>query len=252
MIIVFSGCGNSLDVATRLGNTLGDSNIMHLKGDALKLNSIDATSERRIIWACPVYSWGLPPIFVDFINRISIEGGEKCDHYLVATCGDDAGLTHRQWRKLMKRKGLNAISSWTVIMPNTYTLMKGFDVDDAEVASRKLEKSVARIARIAEGIESRRKVDNVVRGKFAWVKSRIIYPWFKRFAMSPKPYHSTDGCTGCGKCSRECPLGNISMTDNRPAWGKNCAMCLRCYHICPTHSVAYGNSTATKHQYLNR
>ncbi|MDE6135501.1 MAG: EFR1 family ferrodoxin, partial [Muribaculaceae bacterium] len=69
------------------------------------------------------------------------------------------------------------------------------------------------------------------------------------FGMSPRPFRSNEGCIGCGKCAQACPMQNIRMTDSRPGWSKTCAMCLRCYHICPRRAVAYGSSTDGKGQW---
>ena len=93
--------------------------------------------------------------------------------------------------------------------------------------------------------------DILIRGSWPWVKSYVIYPWFVRHAMLPRPFHHTGACTGCGGCARSCPLGNIAMQPGgTPHWGNRCAMCLRCYHSCPRNAVAYGKATAGKGRYM--
>ena len=39
------------------------------------------------------------------------------------------------------------------------------------------------------------------------------------------------------------------MKGGRPAWSDRCALCLRCYHICPHRAVQYGRATAAKSRY---
>lgn len=243
MIAVFSGTGNSLYAATLLSSRLGDKVVNYSPEEALP-----HPSDGRIVWVFPVYSWGVPPVVEKWIERTMCT---HLDHYCVMTCGDDAGLTARQWRRLIERRGGRACSAFSVIMPNVYVLMKGFDVDSEEVARLKLSRVPARIEDIAEHISAGEEgIEDVVRGSFAWIKSKVIYPWFKRYAMSPKPFHPTEACTGCGSCARHCPLHNIRMVDKRPQWGERCAMCLRCYHQCGSHAVAYGKVTAKKGRYL--
>lgn len=254
MIIYFTGTGNSRDIATRLAEALADNDIVELSGRVLRDKELKAAQPcRAVVWVFPVYSWGVPPVVADFIKDVRLTGTLAAAHHLVATCGDDAGLTARQWRRLIRRRGWTPASASTVIMPNTYTLMKGFDVDPDELADEKLMASRPRVAQIARRIKDNAVDDDVIKGRFAWFKSNIIYPWFKRFAMSPKPFHATDSCTGCGLCARRCPLGNITMNDDRrPCWGNDCALCLRCYHTCHTAAVQYGKATRGKGRFLNK
>lgn len=251
MIIYFSGTGNSAFAARHLSMLLEDPCVIHLQGPTLLDANVGQNAADRIVWVCPVYSWGLPPVVVSFIKRINITGAESVPHHLILTCGDDIGNAHRQWRRLIRIRNWNDVSTWSLTMPNTYTLMKGFDVDPTSVEKAKLDAAPDRLEEIARCIRSNVSTDNVIRGKWAWIKSSLIYPWFKRFAMSPRPFHHTDGCTGCGLCWRQCPMNNIHPDDNRrPQWGNRCALCLRCYHICPSGAVQYGRATKGKGRYL--
>lgn len=256
MIICFTGTGNSLAVARELRKHIGDE-IFVMRGEAAAAPGnlpelCLPEGDSRVVWVFPVYSWGVPPVVVRFIREIKVnERFARALHHMVVTCGDDIGMTDRVFRKLIGARGWKAApEAYSVIMPNTYTLMKGFDVDSPELASAKLASMPAAVAEIASAITGRKCSLRLVRGAFPRLKTAVVYPWFKRFAMSPEPFHSTDGCTVCGLCARECPLDNITMTKDGPEWGANCAMCLRCYHICPRHSVAYGKTTNGKGQYI--
>ena len=247
MIFYFSGTGNTWQVAMQLARLLEEEAL-----DITRCGDSVAASGKRIVWCFPTYSWGVPPVMVDFIRRVNIEGGASLPHYMVTTCGDDIGKADRQWRQLMQRKGWEGRAAFSVIMPNTYVLMKGFDTDTRELETPKLSAAPAQVSAIAQAIEGGQSADSVVRGKFASFKTSVIYPWFVRFDMSPKPFHATGACISCGLCAAHCPKGNIEMdADGHPRWGDDCALCLRCYHICPRHAVAYGKATTTKGQYLN-
>lgn len=210
---------------------------------------IEPAAGEPVVWVFPVYSWGVPPVVVNFIKNCRLRCGVDTLHHVVMSCGDDAGLTCRQWRGLMRSRGWNDRSATTVIMPNTYVLMKGFDTDKPALATEKLLKSRGVIERACERIRSGLGDEEIIKGRFAWIKSHIIYPWFTRHAMSPEPFHALDSCTGCGKCSRDCPMDNITMTADGPRWGSRCALCLRCYHRCRSGAVAYGRATLGKHRY---
>lgn len=245
MIVCFSGTGNSLAVANGLSAQLGDG-ILQLTGATPTL--IQPGGDERIIWVMPVHSWGMPRFVKKFMRKAEVEGSGATEHFLVVTCGDDTGLIDRQWRGILARKGWRPMSAHSVVMPNTYVLLPGFDVDSPEVARSKMEAMPERVRKIARAIRVRSKVNDLARGSFPWFKTRIIYPLFMRFLTSPKPFHATADCVGCGACSRSCPLENITMDSGKPGWGKFCTLCLGCYHRCPHHAVAYGHRTDRRGQ----
>jgi len=269
MILWFSGTGNSRFAAERLAAHLQEQ-MMELTPQLLS-KPVKPGNTSRIIWVFPVYSWGVPPYIRTVIKNILIDGiTTEITHHLVVTCGDDTGLTAGMWRKDIKKRGWKCGSAFSIQMPNNYVCMKGFDVDPSKLEKEKLQDAPVRIAEVATAILDSEKsgiyVSDMVKGSFALFKSKVIYPWFVRYAMSPKPFHYTDACISCGKCAAICPLDNIIMTTGStasgnnnilprprryPQWGDNCAGCLACYHVCPKHAVEYGNKTIGKGQYLN-
>lgn len=255
MIIYFSGTGNTAMAARLLGKQLGDEDIrkmdakMLLHPETCILKCPGKGTGERIIWAFPTYSWGIPPVVVNYMVNVSADESVKnARHYMLTTCGDDIGYADRQWRKLMGAKGWNAAGAFAVQMPNTYVCMKGFDVDSPELENEKLSEAPKAIEKIAKAIRDGGE-DILIRKSFSWIKTHLIYPGFCKHAMSPKPFHFTDACISCGKCAASCPMENIGMKDGHPEWHDRCAMCLRCYHICPVHAVEYGKATKGKGQY---
>lgn len=248
MILWFSGTGNSYIVARMLSKALGDT--IH-RMDLSNASAINLATAKRIIWVMPVHSWGMPKAVVKYIQQVQIEGGESAEHYLVATCGDDAGLTAERWRKELRRRGWKAKSAFTVEMPNTYVLLPGFDTDSDDVAHNKLKKSIARIDEIVDAIKHSTTNDSIVKGQFAWFKTYVIYPLFMHFMMSPKPFYATKRCIGCGLCEKVCPLKNIHLDakTKKPHWDMDCTQCLGCYHVCPRNAVKYGKATNGKGQW---
>lgn len=249
MIFCFSGNGNTRFVAKHLADILGQE-VIDLHGKLLTDDNVDIKipTGKDVIWTFPVYSWGIPPVVRDFISHANLIMNPGTFHHMVATMGDDSGLTDLMWRKLIDSRGWKSASAQGVIMPNTYVLMKGFDVDKPEIAEAKINKALASLPSIAETIRSRRCVTDIHRGSFAWIKSRVIYPGFVKHSMTPAKFHAHD-CIACGKCVQTCPMDNITLTDGTPTWGDSCAMCLGCYNVCPRHAIEYGSATLRKGQH---
>lgn len=230
MIHCFSGMGNSAAVATRLELMLPR----------------DFADD---IWVCPVYSWGIPPVLVRHIETLDLSD-RTC--HLVCTCGDDTGNIDIQWRKLIESRGGEVGSIFSVRMPNTFVCFPFMNVDSREVTEKKLSEAADRVDAIAAKILSGNRETDIRRGWLPGLKSGVIYPQFFRYGMHAEKFHHTVSCTGCGRCINLCPQKNIARgADGLPEWGADCAFCLRCYHACNTHSVAYGRITAKKGQYLH-
>lgn len=253
MIYYFTGTGNSREAAQMLGARLQEK--------VSFIPFVDADSENvdgeMIGLVFPVYSWGVPPLVIDFIDRLGEQFWTDVRHrripvWVVMTCGDEVALAPEMIAKSLERHGIEPQSVWSVTMPNDYVLLPGFDVDPKILEKEKLAAAPRRIEEIAAAIKAGKSGVDVVRGSMAWLKTRLVYPLFKRWGIFPKKWHATDACIGCGICVERCPLANITLDFHRhPHWGSDCCSCLACYHSCPRHAVQYGTSTRKKGQYYH-
>lgn len=251
MIYYFSGTGNSKFVASSLGKLLNQE-IKFIPEVEVEEENPDENGYGLIF---PVYSWGIPPIVKEFVDNFSEGFWERLNVlqskvWCIAVCGDEIGLTADMLIKLFKGK-TKIESIWSVIMPNNYVLLPGFDVDPKQLENEKLAAIPNRLLKIADGIMSGIKTIDVIVGKFPYIKSKLIYPLFVKWGIFPSKWHYTESCIGCGKCAKICPLLNIKLNENRhPQWNNHCCSCLACYHICPVHAVEYGKETTKKGQYF--
>lgn len=251
MIYYFSGTGNTRYVAETIANLLGEE----LKFIPYTRAENEIFTESNLYFIFPVYSWGVPPLVLEFIEKLpasfwnSLNIGQYQIHCIM-TCGDEVALAPEMLIKVLQKRSQKLLSVHSVIMPNNYVLLPGFDVDSKSLEKEKLSKVPARIIEIVRSINQNEETIDVVRGNFAYIKTKWIYPLFKRWGINSKKWHYTDNCIGCGKCSRHCPEENIQMKNGHPYWGTRCCSCLACFHICPVHAVEYGKETLKKGQYF--
>lgn len=247
MIYYFSGTGNSLTVARRLADLLGEQ--------MEAMTSANDVADKQIGLVFPVYAWGLPRAVEDFIaQRLTLPSAPDAYTYIVMTCGDDMGYADRVAGKLLLQAGRRLDAAFSVMMPNTYVCLPGFDVDAEQLAARKLSQTMEKLPEIANIIRYRQSATDVWRGPMPWLKTYVIRPLFDRLLITDRYFH-TEGtlCTSCGKCLRACPMGNMQKgEDGRPGWKGRCTGCLACYHACPAHAIRFGRMTDGKGQQWTR
>lgn len=250
MIFFHSGNGNTAYAAHAIAPHLNDKCVYIPHNDPSAME-VEGDS---VGFMFPVYSWGVPPLVVDFVNNLSDEFIESIRElnlpvWIVCTCGDDTGYAPEMLENILKKRGLEVKGMWSVIMPNTYVVLPGFDVDSTTLEIQKITNAKQRLQSIAIAISKGEWQRNVMHGRMAGIKTRLIYPLFVRWGMNPSRWHWTEECVQCGRCAIACPVGNITMRGGHPVWGRKCISCMACYHKCPAHAVAYGSITEGKGQY---
>lgn len=251
MIFYFTGTGNSLWVAEALGKALKEP----LVAIANELKTYPKElihplwAKEKILFVYPVHSWGPAVPMMQFISRLKLLGYEGHSVYSVCTCGDECGYAGSMLQEALRKKRVGLSGHYSVIMPNNYILMPGFDVDTKEVEQRKLQDAPSRISAIVEAIQKEQNVNLYNIGTMPWLKSRVVYPLFANFAVGSNSFRVTDACISCGLCERVCPTGTITLTEGRPVWSNTCVQCVACIHRCPVRAIEYGRGTVKKGRY---
>ena len=248
MIFYFSGTGNSFYVAERL----------HESENRELINIADAVNEKQFKYSVadgekvgivfPVYFWGLPTIVSEFISHLTIENPGKPFIYTVITCGSAIGNAGKMLSKLLKERGLQLDSVFSVKMPDNYVMM--FTLADEKKQNLTLQSAEKEIKKIAEHLKANEKNDFSNRGHFAPL-TPLAYKLYGIYRKTKK-FYATDKCTNCGLCEKICPSKAIEMTSKKPEWVKEkCSHCTACINRCPTKAIQYGNSTEKRERYTN-
>lgn len=258
MIYCFSGTGNSLSVARWIAERMNEQ-VCNIADTQAKAE--DISKENCILFVFPIYAWGIPKVVEDFIKTLPNINTQP-PTFVVFTCGDDMGMADKVLQAQLQRRGWKLNDAFSVIMRETYICLPGFDIDLREIEEKKRAQAKQRALQIADYVIKLCKMpftqrvaafsfhsDKLTRGSMPWIKSYLVRHLFNMFLMSDRRFHvSKQSCIHCEKCSKTCPLHNISIVDNLPRWNGHCTHCLRCYHVCPNHAIEYGFFTKGKGQ----
>ena len=150
MIFYFSGTGNSRWVANALSIALGEPVVSI--AEELKTNKKEIVcplrEDEKVLFVYPVHSWGPAVPVTRFISKLKLTGYDKQPVYSVSTCGDECGYTADRMEKALSKRGITLMAGYSVIMPNNYILLPGFDVDSKEVERQKLLLSLLLSAKV--------------------------------------------------------------------------------------------------------
>lgn len=248
MIYYYSGCGNSRLIAQKLSAELGERLVFIPEAARAGEYCPELEEGESLGFVWPVYCWAPPRLVSEFVSRLQLKRKPSYT-YMVATYGDDAGLSEKIFRKSLRRLGLELDACQGLIMPETYVNFPGMGLDSREVADSKIRAALSRVPQIAASLRSHEHCSDIIVGKNAWLKSRVLKPLFYRFLVTDRYFSASDACTGCGLCARLCPLENIVMGSGRPHWTGSCTTCNACYHNCPSGAISFGRMTKGKGQY---
>jgi ferredoxin len=249
MIFYFSGTGNSLYAAKKIATRQNEC-LVNI-ADCLKAKTLEfKLAENEIAgFIFPTYFFGIPTIVLDFMKKLTLRSSGTNYIFAVCTCGGGSGNLLNDFKKILKKKGVALNAGFEIAMPDNYILMFNL-LTPPEKAEKMLSDAETQIEEINSTVSGRRDV-RPAGGFVPWIQTLISYPMYK-FDRSTKPFHATEGCTGCGICAKICPCGMILLEDRRPVWtsGK-CTQCLACLHRCPVSVIQYGKKTETRGRYVH-
>ncbi len=253
MIFYFSGTGNSLWVAKELAATYNDKLISISEELMIPNNNFtyNISSDEKIFFVFPVHSWGPAILVFRFLKKINLINYQKQSVFLICTCGDNCGYTTKIVERILDKKSILLTKGYSIQMPNNYVLMKGFSTDTKEIETQKLNNAPNSFKKIIEDIQDNKKTDLYTTGTHPFLKSFLVYPLFRKFAIKRNSFYAKNICTACGTCIDICPTKTIFWKDNKLKWNNTCIQCTACINRCPVEAIEYGKVSQGKGRYYH-
>lgn len=231
VIYYFSGTGNSMRAAEVIAEALGQAEIVSMRVDPDEVSAEDA---EVIGFVFPVYHWTMPAPAVRFVERLKINPGA----YIFAVampsfiggiaCEKCAGLIEAKGGRLAYGNLVHCVANYCIVYP---------PFPSPKLMVPRMER---RLRQIAGDIAARKeraypKASWLVRAR----RDKVMTPYLDVQKYADYPFTVSEGCVGCGLCTKVCPCGNIELREGRPEFLHHCAQCMACVVNCPKRAIGY-------------
>ena len=227
-IYYFSGTGNSLDIARKIAVAIEAQT--ELVSIAKQFNEDDIQEDADIVgFVFPVYMGDAPWVVKDFVKKINFSANPYI--FAVATCNGSPRKCLPIFQKLIEIRMQTLALGEVILMPGNAK------ISSADENKERLQSSSDRCFTIAQKINNR--VEEVVQPDVKLSDHAVIGSPRKKINIAFTHFKTSSKCNGCGICQKICPMGNVEIQEGRPAWEKQCAACLACFHWCPKEAITF-------------
>lgn len=246
MVLFFSATGNTEFIARQLALKLGDDCLNLLdrvkRGDHTPLHS-----DKPFIICAPVYVCEMPRFLAKYLKQQTFTGSREV--YFIFTSGGYAGISGQLAKAMVRKKKMKYLGHAEFKMPRNYVANDHYSMLPAEQVQERILNSCRHLEEVVADIQAGRKL----KARHVWLLETIITvpfnPVWSKLKYKTDDFYVTEGCVGCGRCERLCPLNNISLKERKPVWGQECTHCMACIANCPTEAIEYGTISQTKEKY---
>lgn len=243
IIFYFSSTGNSLYVAKKIREGLGDCELISIP-KAMKNNEIKFQGD-LIGFIFPLHSYGLPIIVREFLEKV--EFNEQAYIFAVeVTGGGQSNLPILEMKDILRDKG-DIKSSIIIKYISNYTRMGRNPTEKR--AKDSINKNDEKLQDFIKSL----KVRDIkpLPKRYSILHKTFYNIWKDSYGNKDKKFTVNNSCVGCAMCEKICPVDNIKLIDGQPKWNGICIDCMACINICPNKSINIGKGTEHKNRYRN-
>ncbi len=243
LIYFYTGTGNSLWTARKLAEQLGNTELypLTLTGQG----SIHPPVE-NIGLVFPVHIWGMPSLVIDFVNSLEVKPTKY--YFAIAVNAGQVAATLLQLKKIMQTKGLNISAGFSIELPSNYIPWGGAPAQEKQ--QKKFNEALEKINCISAIIKAHEAKDPDKGPLWQNILFSALYRMaFPQIPKMDKSFWADAKCTGCRICEKVCPVQNILISEDKPAWQHHCEQCFACLQWCPEKAIQYGKTTEKKKRY---
>ncbi|HOX35454.1 MAG TPA: EFR1 family ferrodoxin [Methanoregulaceae archaeon] len=242
VINYFTGSGNSLAAAKRIAALLGGSDLVPIASLKDTPGRIAPAADRVGI-VCPVYDAGVPRIVAEFTRRLDLSKASYV--FAVVTMGGTGVSALHQINGILREGGgRNLDAGFAVTMPANFPPLSRPPA--MEKTRTILAAADIRLAGIAQAIRQGKSVPPGLSPLSSLMRHLLYPPFFENVHGMDASFSVDDSCTACGTCATVCPVGNITIANDRPVWQHRCELCCACLHFCPAEAIQLDMMLGTK------
>ncbi|SHI36347.1 NAD-dependent dihydropyrimidine dehydrogenase, PreA subunit [Clostridium cavendishii DSM 21758] len=241
-IFYFSSTGNSLYVAKKVKESLGNGDIISIPKS---LRNKDFNIDADIIgFIYPIHVSSLPIVVEEFISKITINKNA----YIFAigvTGGGEAKSSFPHINSLLGNQG--ELSNYLCLKYISNYIRAGRNASE-ERALKAIEQNEPILNDFIKEI----KIKQIKKVTYKQGLNKIAYNfWKNKYKTKDKNFNVNEACIGCRICEKICPVNNIKFSNNKPIWLGNCTDCMACINLCPKEAINIGTKTLKKNRYKN-
>jgi ferredoxin len=236
-VAYFSGTGSTALVADTLEKELTGRGLSVTKSEIRAGNLPSDDKEDLLILLFAVHALNAPGIVYEWIGSLP-NNNRPVPAAVISVSGGGEMTPNTACRvssiRRLEKKNYRIIYEKMVVMPSNWVVK----TDDG-LAIRLLEILPLKIGCIADDLQA--GIVRRTKPKFLdRIFSRIGEIEKARAKFFGQKIRVNENCNGCGWCAKRCTANNISMSDNRPTFGRECFLCLKCIYGCPNKALIAG------------